>query len=71
MTKQTLYIKSEEQVREDREIKRFVVMFLLIVGFIFGVWFGRWSAIKTAKVTCYDEYSYVIDFQGHEHLYLK
>ena len=60
--------------REIKEAKEFVAIFLFAIiatAFVLGIWIGKETAIHNCRLATENEYSYVLNFNGTEHLYLK
>lgn len=56
---------------EEREIKIILATAVIAMAFILGICFGKSSAIHNCHLVQENEYSYVLNFNGTEHLYLK
>ena len=60
--------------REIKETKEFLAIFLvgiICMAFVMGVWFGKVTAIHNCYMVSENADTYVLNFNGTEHLYLK
>ena len=57
--------------RDEFEIRAIIVVAILGVVFALGIWYGKSTAIHNCYLVSENESSYVLNFNGTEHLYLK
>ena len=57
--------------KDERDIRAILAVAIIAMAFILGICFGKWSAIHNAYISQENEYSYTINFNGTEHLYLR
>ena len=57
--------------KEERDIRIIITFAVLATVFVLGIAFGKWSAIHNCYMSQENECSYVLNFNGTEHLYLK
>ena len=58
-------------MNNDREITIILITAILGIVFALGIWYGKATAIHNCYMVKDGEYSYVLNFNGTEHLYLK
>jgi len=56
---------------DEKEIK--IIICTAIIGFVFalGIWYGKTTAIHNCYMVTENAETYVLNFNGTEHLYLK
>ena len=57
--------------QEEREIKIIIATAVIAMAFILGIIFGKWAAINNCYMVSENTDTYVLNFNGTEHLYLK
>jgi len=55
----------------ELEIKIIIITAVLCFVFALGIWFGKATAIHNCYLVSENQDSYVLNFNGTEHLYLK
>ena len=57
--------------KNERDIKVMILVAIIAFAFIAGICFGKATAIHNCYLVDQNESSYVLNFNGTEHLYLK
>lgn len=55
----------------ELDIRIIITTAVIAMAFILGIWFGKSTAIHNCYLVQDNEYSYTLNFNGTEHLYLK
>lgn len=57
--------------KDERDIR--IIICTAIIGLVFalGIWYGKSTAIHNCYMVSENQDSYVLNFNGTEHLYLK
>lgn len=55
----------------ELDIKIIIATAVIATAFILGIWFGKSAAIHNCYLVQENEYSYTLNFNGTEHLYLR
>lgn len=63
--------RKEKEIRDAKEIFYIIATAVIAMAFILGIWFGKTTAIHNCYMVTENESSYVLNFNGTEHLYLK
>ena len=57
--------------KDERDILAILVIAVLGIVFALGIWYGKSTAIHNCYMVTENNDSYVLNFNGTEHLYLK
>lgn len=57
--------------KDERDIYTILVVAVLGIVFALGIWYGKSTAIHNCYMVTENNDSYVLNFNGTEHLYLK
>ena len=57
--------------KDERDIRIIVAVAVIATAFILGILFGKITAIHNCYMVTENADSYVLNFNGTEHLYLK
>ena len=57
--------------QEEREIKIIIATAVIAIAFILGIIFGKCTAIHNCYMVSENAETYVLNFNGTEHLYLR
>ena len=57
--------------KDERDIKIIIAFAVIMTAFILGICFGKWSSVHNCYMVTENEDSYVLNFNGTEHLYLR
>ena len=57
--------------KDERDIRIIVAVAVVATAFILGILFGKITAIHNCYMVTENADSYVLNFNGNEHLYLK
>lgn len=57
--------------KDERDIRMIMVVAILGTVFALGIWYGKSTAIHNCYLVSENESSYVLNFNGTEHLYLR
>ena len=57
--------------KDERDILAILVVAVLGIVFALGIWYGKSTAIHNCYMVTENADSYVLNFNGTEHLYLK
>lgn len=57
--------------KDERDIRIILAVAVLFTAFIMGIMFGKAAAIHNCYMVTENADSYVLNFNGTEHLYLK
>ena len=57
--------------KDERDVLILFVVAILGTVFALGIWYGKSTAIHNCYLVSENESSYVLNFNGTEHLYLK
>lgn len=57
--------------KDERDIMMILIIAVLGTVFALGIWFGKTTAIHNCYMVTENQDSYVLNFNGTEHLYLK
>lgn len=57
--------------KDEREIKIILATAVIIMSFALGIAFGKATAIHNCYMVMENQDTYVLNFNGTEHLYLK
>ena len=63
--------KKEREIREVKELAIIFIVAMLATAFVLGIEFGKQTAIRNCYLVTETETSYVLNFNGTEHLYLR
>lgn len=63
--------RKEKEIRDAKELFYLMATVVISMAFILGIWFGETTAIHNCYMVTENESSYVLNFNGIEHLYLK
>lgn len=63
--------KKEREIKEVKEIVFIFLFAIVATAFILGIWIGKETAIHHCYMVMENEDTYVLNFNGTEHLYLK
>ena len=63
--------RKEKEIRDAKEIFCIIATAVIAMAFILGIWYGKSTAIHNCYLVTENESSYVLNFNGTEHLYLK
>lgn len=63
--------KRESEIKEVREIVLIFLVAIIATAFVFGIWIGKETAIHNCYMVTENADTYVLNFNGTEHLYLK
>lgn len=55
----------------ERDIRITLAIAVIAMAFILGILFGKWTSVHNCYMVTENEDSYVLNFNGTEHLYLK
>lgn len=55
----------------ELDIKIIIATAVIAMAFILGIWFGKWAAIHNCHMVTENADTYVLNFNGTEHLYLR
>jgi len=57
--------------KDERDILAILVVAVLGIVFALGIWYGKSTAIHNCYMVQENDDTYVLNFNGTEHLYLK
>jgi len=57
--------------KEERDIRIIIATAVIAMAFLLGIWMGKTTTIHNCYMTQENQYSYTLNFNGVEHLYLK
>ena len=57
--------------RDERDIRIIIAVAIIATVFVLGILFGKITAIHNCYLVEENEYSYTLNFNGTEHLYLR
>jgi len=57
--------------KDERDIRITIAIAVIAMAFILGILFGQENTIRNCYMVMENEDSYVLNFNGTEHLYLK
>lgn len=57
--------------KDERDIRIIIAIAVIAMAFILGIAFGKSTAIHNCYMVSENNDSYVLNFNGTEHLYLK
>ena len=55
----------------ELDIRIIIATAIIATAFILGICFGKYTAIHNCHIVQENEYSYTLNFNGTEHLYLR
>ena len=57
--------------KDERDVRIIIATAVIAMAFLLGIWLGKVTAIHNCYMTQENQYSYTLNFNGVEHLYLK
>lgn len=57
--------------KDERDIRIIICTAIISIVFALGIWYGKATAIHNCFMVTENADSYVLNFNGTEHLYLK
>ena len=57
--------------KDERDIRIIVAVAIIAIAFVLGIAFGKAAAIHNCYMVQENESSYVLNFNGTEHIYLR
>ena len=57
--------------KDERDIRIIIAFAVIMTAFILGICFGKYSCVRNCYMVTENEDSYVLNFNGTEHLYLR